>query len=411
MSERTDFLAAARARYVAANAETLEWMLDRPALHGAFLNTKVNPLDGRDYGDADGWRGPRYLYGWIQGRGLEALVTHAAFFERENPALAARLDAAGKKLFEALAALHDRHGGAFFIYDEELNPIYRGAGGERLPQHTGTDFFTYSDSFVLKGLVAAASRYAPERRGPWLERMGKLVSAIEGGRFIMDEQQALTAEAASRQHAEFGPRMIFMGGASLLRRLGLESEAHFGDRFIAHVFARHWDGTGADPSFLIRDAEGGDVCNVGHAIEFAGFALEYLPADADPALLDKIEKTLIASFDRAFAPPGLRLLVSAASRRPISPNSPWWSLPETTRAAGLLHARTGSPEALRIWKTADEAFFAHYWRPGTGYAYQTRTEAGPIDYVPATPDLDPGYHTGLSFLGAIEAADMVLGRH
>jgi hypothetical protein len=33
------------------------------------------------------------------------------------------------------------------------------------------------------------------------------------------------------------------------------------------------------------------------------------------------------------------------------------------------------------------------------------TAEGPIDYVPATPDLDPGYHTGLSLLAAIEVAD------
>jgi hypothetical protein len=405
------FLASARARYVAANAETLRWMLDRPRLYGSFLNTKVNPLTGRDYTDDDGWRGPRFLYGWIQGRGLEALVTHAAFFETEDPALAERLDAAGRQLFEALATLHDRHGGAFFIYDEDLQPIYRGADGSRLRQNTGTGFFTYSDCFVLKGLVAAANRYAPERRAPWLRRMGELVAAIEGGRFIMDEQQALTPSAAAAQHDEYGPRMIFLGGASLLRRLGLDDEARFGDRFISHVFARHWDGIGDNPSWLIRDAVGGDVCNAGHAIEFAGFALEYLPTDADPALLTRLEKTLVASFDTAFSPPGLRLMVSAASRSPLSPNSPWWSLPETTRAAGLLFARTGSPDALRIWTAADGAFFAHYWLPGTGYAYQTRTEAGPIDYVPATPDLDPGYHTGLSFLGAIEAVDMVLAGH
>ena len=33
------------------------------------------------------------------------------------------------------------------------------------------------------------------------------------------------------------------------------------------------------------------------------------------------------------------------------------------------------------------------------------TVDGPIDHVPATPDLDPGYHTGLSLLAAIEVAD------
>ena len=45
-------------------------------------------------------------------------------------------------------------------------------------------------------------------------------------------------------------------------------------------------------------------------------------------------------------------------------------------------------------------------------AYQTRDrKTARSTSVPATPDLDPGYHTGpLSFLGAIEAIDRLLGQ-
>src|ERR1017187_7428979 len=97
-----DFLDEARQAYVAANRGTLTWMLDRPRQMGAFLDTKQNSITLADYGDGDHWRGPHYLYGWIQGRGLEALATHAAFFEREDAAFAARLDAAGRALYGAL---------------------------------------------------------------------------------------------------------------------------------------------------------------------------------------------------------------------------------------------------------------------------------------------------------------------
>jgi hypothetical protein len=87
------WIADARHRYRAANAGALRWMLDRPRLHGAFLNTKTNPLTLADYTDADGWRGPAFTYGWIQGRGLEALVRHARHFAGHDPALAVRLNA------------------------------------------------------------------------------------------------------------------------------------------------------------------------------------------------------------------------------------------------------------------------------------------------------------------------------
>lgn len=401
------FLDEARQAYVASNRATLEWMLARQPLHGVFLNTKMNSITLADYGDGDGWRGPRFLYGWIQGRGLEALVAHAAFFEGEDPAFAAELDAAGRRLYGGLRDVYDRYGGAFFTYDENLVPVFRGSDGEAVAQRLGTPFFTYSDAFVLKGLIAAASRYEPAARPPYLARMAQLVEAIEHGRFIMDEQQALTREAAAAQHAEFGPRMIVLGAAALLHRLGLDEEARFGLRFIDHVLTRHWDAVGASPSLLVRDAKGGDRCNVGHAIEFAGFAFEYLPRDADAAVVEAIRTALVASFEKGFSRPGLCLHVSAATGQPTSPNYPWWSLPETVRAAGLCHVRTRDEATMKVWRRAHEAFFANYWRGTPPIAYQTRDRTGAVDFVPATPDLDPGYHTGLSFLGGIEAIDLL----
>ncbi len=61
----------------------IAWLQGSP-----FIDTKLNSITLEDYTVADGLRGPSYLYGWIQGRGLEALATHAAFFERTDPTLA-----------------------------------------------------------------------------------------------------------------------------------------------------------------------------------------------------------------------------------------------------------------------------------------------------------------------------------
>jgi hypothetical protein len=39
-------------------------------------------------------------------------------------------------------------------------------------------------------------------------------------------------------------------------------------------------------------------------------------------------------------------------------------------------------------------------------AYQTRDECGlPVAAIPATADADPGYHTGLSLLDAIDVIE------
>lgn len=388
--------------YTRVNRETLQWVLARPRLHGAFLNTKMNSITLQDFPDGDGWLEQGILYGWIQGRGLEALLSHAAFFEQHDPAFAEELFGAANTLYRALASLHARHGAAYFAYDRDLQPVRKSADGGMEAQTRDKGIFTYADAFVLKGLIAGSLRFDPGATNGYLDAVATLVDAIENGRFVIDEQCPLTLETAAGQEPEFGPRMIVLGAASLLRRLGLpQATWSFGDRFIAHVLARHRD----PASGLLRDAEGGDRCNVGHAIEFAGFAFEYLPADADAALVDGIAQLLAASFNAGFQEPGLCLHVSAATGDLISPYFPWWPMPETIRAVALAHDRTNDPALMAIWHKAHAAFFDNYWRGTPALAYQTRTAQGPVDYVPATPDLDPGYHTGLSLLGAIETVE------
>ncbi|MHB2169478.1 AGE family epimerase/isomerase [Alsobacter sp. R-9] len=397
--ETADFLAAARARYVAANAAALRWMLDRPRRHGAFVDTKMNAVTLRDYGPGDGWRGPDVTFGWIQGRALEAIATHAAFFESTDPALARRLDEAGRALYAGLKDLHSRHGHGYFAYDADLKPVWPDADGVLHPQADAGDLFTFSDTFVRKGLVAAAARYAPAEAAAHVERLLEVVRAIEDGRFVSDERQRLDDAAGGSIRDEYGPRMILLGAAAMLRHCGFAEAAAFGRRFIDHVLARHRTTGGT-----LADVPGEDGCNPGHAIEFAGFGLEWLEGQDDDATVRALGDVLAATARIGFHGPGIALKVSLASGRPTSPNCPWWSLPETIRAAALLHARTRDAAALALWRRADEAFFTRYWRVDPPVAFQTLTADGPIDVVPATPDLDPGYHTGLSLLAALRVA-------
>ncbi|MGK9050433.1 hypothetical protein [Neorhizobium petrolearium] len=396
-----EFFEEARTTYAAANAGTLCWMLQRPSLGGGFLNTKQNSMTLTDYGTGDGVRGPGYTYGWIQGRGLESLVTHAEFFERELPPLAEKLDAAGRRLYDLLAALQQPDGHAYFCYDRDMLPVYADAANVVHKQEKPALIYTYSDAFVAKGLVAAASRYGLPGVTDHLVYLGEVVASIENGRFQMDERRPLSLESLALQPDDFGPRMILLGAAGPLKRLGHTAHLAFADRFIAHVVDRHFDaGTG-----LLRNVPGEDACNVGHGIEFVGFALDYLDDSVDPALIETLERILVSSFKTGFVGPGITLTVSIASGKPQSPYCPWWSLPETIRSAALCHERTGSAESLKVWKAAHAAFFERYWRGTPPIAYQTMTKDGPVDFVPATPDLDPGYHTGLSLLAAIRAAD------
>jgi hypothetical protein len=401
MSEPTPFIGEAARIYTAANAASLRWLLARPLLGPGFLNSKQNSITLADYSLADGLRSPAFTYGWIQGRGLEALVTHAAFFAQTDPGLTAAIDAVARPLYTILQSLWERDGHAYFCYDEHLQPVIAVADGSTAPQAQPAEIYTYSDIFVLKGLIAAAARYDRTSLGHYLAQLPAIVAAIETGRFQMDERQHLKAATAASQPADFGPRMILLGAAGMLKRIGRFETASFADGFLAHVLERHFD----PASSLLRNVPGADSCNVGHGIELVGFALDYLPPDADPALVAQLQDILLASFAAGFQPPGVRLAVSVATGEPISPYCPWWSLPETIRSAALCLERTGDERVLEVWRRAHAAFFDHYWRSESAIAYQTMTSDGPVDFVPATPDLDPGYHTGLSLLAATEAAE------
>jgi hypothetical protein len=401
MTAARDFLRRARATYADANAATLRWMLARPRHGGCFLDTKMNSLTLRDYSDADGLRGPAFTYGWIQGRGLESLAVHTAFFAGEDPELAAALDEAARPLYAGLDALPQADGHAYFCYDKDMRPVRPDGAGGIEAQQRPTGVYTYSDAFVAKGLVAAAARHRPASLPGHLAYFAEIIAAIEDGRFQMDERVPLSLATAATQPDDFGPRMILLGAAGMLNRLGLADHAAYAERFIGHVLDRHFDvATG-----LLRNVPEQDACNVGHGIEFVGFALDWLAPDADPGLVATLERILVSSFKAGFVGPGIALSVSAGTGVALSPYCPWWSLPETIRAAALCHARSGSAATLEVWRRADEAFFGSYWRGDAAIAYQTLTAAGPVDFVPATPDLDPGYHTGLSLLAAIRVAD------
>ncbi len=386
-----------RDRYQAFNVAGLRWLLARPQLAGGWLNTKLHSITLRDYDDTDGSRSPRFIYGWIQGRGLEALVTHAQAIRAIEPALAAAALERARTLYDALSALYVRYGSGYFLYDLDLNPIYLSASGEPQLQATGLELSTYAQVFMLKGLIVAATVFDTSAVSTWQRQLDQVVERIEAGRFLQNERQAHSADALAAEPENYGPRMIMLGAAAMLREHGLE--AGFGDRFLAQVLARHRDGT----SLLLRDEPGGDLCNPGHAIEFFGFALAYLPTDdlRQAEVLD----ALVAHCEAGFRGPGVAIAVSINDGTVLVPHFPWWTLPETIRSVALAYERTGDDRFLDYWERADTAFWSNYVHSNAPVAYQNRDWTAPVDRVPATPDLDPLYHTGLSLLGAIRAVD------
>lgn len=394
------------------NHQSLCWLLDRlerrpvradgSRVPAPFVDTKVNPLTGMDYCRADGQRGPDWTYGWIQGRALEALCVHAIALQTREPTLAARLDAASLALYARLDELYSQAHGAAFLYDSAFRPVRATASGAIELQRRDSGLSTYADAFVVKGLIAAASRHKSNALSRHLDALDDIVAAIDEERFVLDERGHIDRAALDAQPADYGPRMILLGAGAMLRRFGLSQRDTFSSRFVDHVLDHHRHRS----SGLLATVRSGSECNVGHGIEFVGFALDTLDARVGAETARLLGEILDAHWKAGYVGPGVALMVRIADGRPSSPYQPWWILPETVRAATLASITATTRErrdsAIAIAAAASDAYFAHYRQSRLPIAWQTLTVDGPVDHVPATPDLDPGYHTALSFLNSIE---------
>ena len=127
--------------------------------------------------------------------------------------------------------------------------------------------------------------------------------------------------------------------------------------------------------------------------------------------IERIMPALLArAFANGFRPAagGICKTVDLLTRRPVDDTMPWWSLPETIRAALAASRVTGDDESCRtclgILASSHNAFVTHYVRPQTHLmAVKVRDARGEVlDVVPAYPDADPGYHTALSLMDALD---------
>ena len=400
-----DWLRSAARRYDDCNRATLEFILSREPLKGAFVDTKVHSISGENYDSTCGIRGPAFTFGWIQGRALEALMTFSRFYADRDPDLSRRLVDRARLLFDGLDALFRRDGHVYFLYDADLQPVRATADGT-IRQQADRDIFTYSDAFAAKGLFAASRAFATDRSSLYLDYLLSVIDAVEDGRFQMSETGPISADSIAGEADDFGPRMILLGAAGLLHRHDETTHTQFAGRFIDHVLDRHHHAqTG-----LLANVRGDDSCNVGHAIELCGFGFEHLQSVPDEARLRKLCSVLARSLQVGLQGPGIVLYLSAETGKATSPHYPWWPMPEAIRACALGMYLDPGLDLQRLWQQCDHAFFTDYWQAHRGFAFQTRDLSGPVDFVPATPDLDPGYHTGLSLLRAGQTIERLLAR-
>jgi len=410
-----------------------------------WIDTKISLIDGVDFAADDLLRGPQTVYGWIQGRALSALAGHAAWF-RAHPrdpnaeSICRSIEPIMRNLLATLRAVRARHGGhVYFSMTTEGQPIHFDGEGQTHPVAlTERSPHNFSDLFCATGMYAAA-RY--------LQDDGALAEAKEYCRLV--EQAAWKEDFASDQQqfdsknpmnpevsrCSHGPFMIQVATAALLTEFERDADSvQLGLKLVHHILSRHVNLDRKYPDleefdFIeFVDAEGrpyetGEriLSDPGHALEFVGLGLKFLEVAGRHNLLGAVERreteqikaillqVLLKNFANGYRPDagGICKLFDLVTRTPINTDMPWWSLPETMRAS-LACCRVAPSEesrraCLRVFSACHNAFVAHYVKPELNLmAVQTRAANGrAVDVIPATPDADPGYHTGLALIDCL----------
>lgn len=433
----------------------LDAMLERyerdPDYH--FIDTKLRTADGAEFDEDDPLRGKGTIYTWIQGRGLEALASHESWIRR-CPAIAeplradlsSRIRATAAEVLEQMERMCLANGGHLaFTMSPSGEPLRVTADGKIVEARLSSDApSNYGDIFYAKGMAAAAAMLGDSAKLAEARRRFELVDRdIRQGRFQSEESgsQGDAGRPQRRKHMQ-GPWMIAIGAAarfleitgdSAYRRIGLE--------YIEHILARHvdTDGTGGccrrydvwecvdDDGQPYVDEDGVLLSNPGHSIEIAGLGLEFTrickrQESLEPAERERIERieeilphVLERNLSNGFSGGGVGITYEfdLISRRILGTELPWWPLPEAMRAA-VESCRAAPRERrgdfARLAADCSNAFLRYYVRPDVHlWAVQTLDGDGCVSQkIPATPDADPGYHTGVSIIGCLDvlAADL-----
>ncbi len=140
-------MARLRADYETMLVTILDAILERFERdpHYPYLNTKFSTITGEDFAEPEdvnsGFKGKSAVFGWIQGRGLEALVGHilwlphcAVLTEDEQNRRIERLTRAAETLYRKLEEARAANGGHLhFLMTPEGDPFVFDEAGRRKP--------------------------------------------------------------------------------------------------------------------------------------------------------------------------------------------------------------------------------------------------------------------------------------
>jgi hypothetical protein len=421
---------------------------------GDWIDMKIDPVTGEDREARDG-RGDLYarnrVYGWIQGRGLEAM---SMWLRWNDSTPAGRPAPAGAE--DGVVAQVERESvarTAESLYRKIVECCFPGKDGQlrggfvMTPQGCdlrntpsgapdGQEGTTLTALFLLRGLLAYASFTRSKADAGWIVlALRNAVDAALRGECLNDQlsfgalgggERGVRPRGSGDSRVQgYEGRMIALGACRLLFEHTREAaDRDRGARLVGSVLEQHLfrnsDGqawlsdvrspVGSDPrAARTADSAAPVGVNPGHIIEFAGLALQFhriaggIPAEQRGLLVE----LALTSWQIGLAPcGGIVRGMDGRNGSILDPHCPWWSSFEAVRTFTEVFFVTEDAK-LRgrcletIGRSLDCIDSVYLGPSNIGIPVQTVSPEGKVvDFIPATPDIDPGYHTGIPLMDA-----------
>jgi mannose/cellobiose epimerase-like protein (N-acyl-D-glucosamine 2-epimerase family) len=418
----------------------LERYQGHPDYH--FIDTKLDIITGEDFPERNTLFGRQTIFSWIQGRGLEALAGHYNWINKDVSNSQSFKDEYSLKIKTVLVDVLAKTSNIYSLNDGHM-PFMVDTSGlpvcptddnsvESFKPDISTDSMTLSDLFYIKGMAAAAAVLGETKLYEKAEiDFDKVIKSLFENKFVFDQLSFDVKNQIAKQSDGIlqGGFMIALGGCSTFMNTSLNKAKYYeyAIKLIDYILKNHVNvelqipGLKQYEMWELSDNQGSPILedgvlksDPGHALEFVGLALKALFSAKENGLISEIPRRyidifsnmLIVNFKNGFSKDGYGIVKSfdLCKHQVINSDMPWWSLPETMRSCALAYKITNNEDFMNILVECHKAFVLYYQKSDVyDMAVQTVNKFGqPISVIPATPDADPGYHTGLSIIEVIK---------
>ncbi len=388
-----------------------------------WVNLKIDALTGIDYFKIGGIRDFFHIYSWIQGRALEALSLHIRWYRRFSGVPTPSTRKIERLCADVASSLADHQGHYLFLFQPS--------------SESDRNDYTMSDLFVSRGLYTYHTLYGDKDESTRAKQfLNDVIDAVIDGRFYNDQVPIDTSkrkdfyrDPAKRSYAG---HMLALGAVNLLMELEKDQNAvQSAVRLIDHIMLHHvnidkrWEYLREYTIVEFIDESGQPYIDEmqripldsGHALECVGLISQLLLtwkknfdiSDKTAQWMNSVEQLLplllktnfLSGYHRT---KGIYKSIDGITGKVIDDSMPWWSVCETMRAIACVE-KLQDNERWSEWST--KTFTSLFSTFSTCYLEQSEcpvalqaidAQGNGIETIPATPDLDPGYHTNLSFI-------------